>query len=188
MGLFVEYVERRKTRELAELCVQHGIDLAPLVEELDHLMCDTDSTPEEIYREFLQRAANWAGNLAGRAVTGIGNIAKSFGQGWRQGRGHRQPNEPQVQQPQVQQPQVQQPQVQLEMPQSQSTPTQKEQPSLQMVIHHLQSLGRNLQVLAQGSQKHGELDTAQALLRSTNYLDQISQMIQQVLSSRHGIT
>ncbi len=87
MKTFADY---KQTRELAELCVQQGIDLAPLVEELESLMLDTTLTSEEIYNEFLQRAANWVGNMAGRAARGVGNMVNNFKQGYQQGHGPQQ--------------------------------------------------------------------------------------------------
>ncbi len=172
MPLFAEYVEKRRTRELAELCVQHGIDLAPLVEKLDGLMRDTDLDPEEIYNEFLQQAANWAGNLAGKAVKGIGNLTNNFMQGWRQGRKPQQSYQPQVQQGMPQQ--------------GRPMGIESEEPSIQGAVSHLEALKRNLQVIANSNTKFG-YPSADAIQRSAMYVGQISQMIQKVLMTRHNI-
>ncbi len=164
METFTEY---RQMRELAELSVRHGIDLGPLVELSERLLLDTDLAPEEVYREFLQQAANMVGNLAGKAVRGVGSMVNNFKQGYQQGRGPQQA-----------------------MPEAQPTGIQgieHEQPSLQGAFLHLQSLKRNLQGIAQANARSGQTGNAQALQSCTDYLDQISQMIQKVLADRHGI-
>lgn len=48
-------------------------------------MWDNTIAPEEVYNEFISRAANMIGNLAGRAVRGVSNVANSFRQGYQQG-------------------------------------------------------------------------------------------------------
>lgn len=166
MGSFTEY---RKMRELAELSVQHGIDLGPLVQLSERLLLDTDLAPEEVYREFLQQAANMVGNLAGKAVTGIGNMVNQFGQGYQQGRGPQQNQQGQQGQQQVQQPQQNQQQ-------------QSGAANVQNAVKMLQNLKNNLQMLSQGN-----ANLSRNVGQEAQVIDQITQMIQQMAqASAHG--
>lgn len=168
MSTFAEYVEKRKTRELAELCVRHDIDLQPLVERLDRL-CRTGLPPEQIYREFMQQAANMVGNLAGRAVGGIGNMVNSFGQGYQQGKG--------------QQAGMGQRQQASMAGQSQQQGTNQQQGNVaaaantQQAIMMLQNLKQNLQALSQGNQ-----NLSKNLLDFSQVTDKIAQAIQQSIT------
>ena len=78
--MFIQYLEKRQTKNIAQLCVENNIDIRPLVGIADQLI-NSDLDQDEIYKEFLDQASRWAGNIAGKAATGIGNMANNLKQG-----------------------------------------------------------------------------------------------------------
>lgn len=168
MNTFADYVEKRKTRELAELCAQYNINLQPLVERLDRL-CATGLPPEQIYREFMQQAANMVGNLAGRAVGGIGNMANSFGQGFQQGKGQ-----------QAGAGQNQQTNAAGQNQQQVAGQTQQGNQNIQMAVKQLQGLKGFVNQIGRDNQQ-----IATDVNNSIQFIDRISQMIQQAMGGAH---
>ena len=60
----------------AQLCVERR----PIV-KIANRLTSSDIEQDEIYKEFLDQASRWAGNIAGKAATGIGNMANNLKQG-----------------------------------------------------------------------------------------------------------